>query len=216
LQQNSKLNSGRIERQLKQTFNAFHSVARDGGLAQLTSPNVSVTKVLAAASTSRRHLKSSTVSSTNSSTSSNGSSVNNSISISILAQHAVAVHPFIFQPNFATSQLTAPFIAEAIQGVSNHILPSQVGHFSLVGQSAFGPMTRLRKRKMAESSSPDVDETALVHSGSVHHPSAIIPSVQSSHPFVESFDQVPTLKNFFLSSDPTRWKIKLERLSSLA
>ena len=215
--QSAKPNLGRIDRQLKQTFNAFHSVAREGGLAQLTSSNITVTKVITApaalvstsSSASRRHLKSSTVSSTNSSTSSNGSSANNSISISILAQHAAAaaaVHPFIFQPNFATSQIAAaPFIAEAIQGVSNHILPSQVSHFSLLGQSAFGPMTRLRKRKMAERSSPDEDspssglESNLLQSGMLHHPSAIIPSVQSGRAFIETFDQKKRMKTEILT-----------------
>ena len=194
--QNTKPNVGRIDRQLMQTFNAFHSVAREGGLAQLTSSNVTVAKVIAASSSlptssaSRRHLKSSTVSSTNSSTSSNGSSAASGkpISISVFAQHAPVVHPFIFQPAFASSQLSTSFLTEAIQGVSSHILPSQV-NFAILGQSAYGPMTRLRKRKMAERSGPDDDSqkcyettSSFLPSVITHHP--IIPSVQHHTPFV--------------------------------
>ena len=192
LQQPLKHAVGRIDRQLKQTFNAFHSVAREGGLSQLTAPNITLTKVHVPStlpsiqsSSSRRHLKSSTVSSTTSSTS---SSSNGSISISILAQHAAAVaaHPaaFIFQPNFSSSQIAAasPFIGEALQGVSNHILPSQIGHYPLVNTigSAYGPMTRLRKRKMAERSSPDETSFAvsLLQSGMAH----------SMTPYLESYE----------------------------
>lgn len=168
---------GRIDRQLKQTFNAFHSVAREGGLSQLTAPapNITVTKVVVTSSsasalpslqTSRRNLKSSTVSSTTSSSCSSSSGVgggSSSISISLLSQHPAIVgsHPFIFQPNYSSSH-QLPFISEALQGVSTHILPSQVvssssGHYPLVS-SIYGPMTRLRKRKMAERSNPDQEK----------------------------------------------------------
>jgi hypothetical protein len=195
----AKPNPGRVDRQLKQTFNAFHSVAREGGLSQLTSANLTVTKVLVpppapAASSSRRHLKSSTVSSTNSSTSSCGShsgnsSGNSSISISILAQHAaLAAHPFLFQSSFAASQLSAsPFLSEAISAVSNHILPSQVGgHFPLLSSaSAFGPMTRLRKRKMAERSDDDVTKLEAPLLGS-----ALLPG----RTFVDPYDHKKRLK----------------------
>ena len=196
LQQHApKQSVNRVDRQLKQTFNAFHSVAREGGLSQLTAPpHIIVNKLhvpstlpslQSSSSSSRRHLKSSTVSSTASSSTS--SSSNGSISISILAQHAAAVaaHPaaFLFQPNFSSSQMAvaSPFIGEALQSVSNHILPSQIGHYPLINAtgSAYGPMTRLRKRKMAERSSPD-EKPFFLQSG--------MSSAHSMTPYLGSFE----------------------------
>ena len=229
---------GRVDRQLKQTFNAFHSVARAGGLSQLKAPNISVTKIVVPTSShpsvpSRRQHKSSTVSSTTTCSSSSSAT----ISISLLAQHSaasVASHPaaFIFQPNFTSSHLSAPFITEAIQGVSTHILPSQVSssvnhHYpivSAIGGVAYGPMTRLRKRKMAERTSPGQDLSHCLEASLAclqnQMAQSLMPSLHSGRAFLtadteacpEQSKKLKTESNLSPSSTGSYYSVSLTRV----
>ena len=235
---------GRVDRQLKQTFNAFHSVARAGGLSQLKAPNISVTKIVVPTSShpsvpsaTRRHLKSSTVSSTTTCSSSSSSSSSATISISLLAQHSaatVASHPaaFIFQPNFTSSHLATPFIAEAIQGVSTHILPSQVSssvthHYPIVssiGGVAYGPMTRLRKRKMAERTSPGQDLSHCFEASLAclqnQMAQSLLPSLHSGRTFLtadaeacpEQSKKLKTESNLLPSTTGSYYSVSLTRV----
>ena len=150
-------NSNVIDRSLKQTFNAYHTVARE-----------------TFHSMSNQHLhclgghRSSSVSSSSSSLSSGGSSLSSSgairchnnndylqqqqfLQLAVTSSHNLAACSVAAAASTAAVSI-APLMAEAFTGVSYQLMPTAFypSSNSSVSITKMGPMTRSRKRKMQD------------------------------------------------------------------
>ena len=117
-----------IDRNLKQTFNAFHTVARE----TFMTSGVNHLQLL-------QQPRSSSVSS---STSSGASSICDSSSLNKAVAEYLQSQQFLIP-----SPSSLANISEALTGVSYHLLPASTTSVSI---TKMGPMTRSRKRKMQD------------------------------------------------------------------